>query len=143
MKYELKKMKETRTEPEFRHELENFKQTLGAIDDARRREQSFEEHVAQLREDVSELVKEAVIKKAKEDKKRLISDVQCLKDEVKKLKNPAKGTVISVVPEVVSPIEQGVLFPYFHRPPSHSLTSPVPSSDACVAFSFCLLAQFS
>jgi hypothetical protein len=33
LKYELKKMKETRAEPEFRHELENLTSALGAIDD--------------------------------------------------------------------------------------------------------------
>jgi uncharacterized coiled-coil DUF342 family protein len=143
VKYELKKMKEALAEPEFQHKLENLKQALHALDDVRRREQSFEEYVAQLREDVSERVKEKVIKKAREDKKGIISEVQCLKDEVKKLKITAKETVISVVPEVVSPVERGVMFSSFHRLPSHSLTRQVPSSDACVAFSFCLLAQFS
>jgi hypothetical protein len=50
----------------------------------------------------------------------------------KKLQRKVKETVISVVPEVVSPVEWGTLFQPFHRPPSHSLIRPVPSSGAFV-----------
>jgi hypothetical protein len=38
---------------------------------------SLRGNIAQLREDVSERVKEAVIKEVREDKERLIGDVHC------------------------------------------------------------------
>jgi hypothetical protein len=77
------------------------------------------------------------------DSEAVERNVPCIKYEMKKLQPKGKETVISVVPEVVSPVERGALFPPFHRPPSHSLTRPVSSSNTCVSYSFCLLAQFS
>jgi hypothetical protein len=77
------------------------------------------------------------------DSDRMKKDVRSVKYKMKKLQRKAKETVISVVPEVVSPVERGALFPPCRPPPSHSLTRPVPLSDVCLAFSFCLLAQFS
>jgi hypothetical protein len=62
---------------------------------------------------------------------------------MKKLQLNGKETVIFVVPEVVSPVERGALFHHFRRSPSHSVTRLVPLSNACVAYSFCLMAQFS
>jgi hypothetical protein len=70
-------------------------------------------------------------------------NVRCIKYEMKKLQLDGKETVIFVVSEVVSPVARGAPFRSFRRPPSHSVTPPVPSSNACVAYSFCLLAQFS
>jgi hypothetical protein len=48
-----------------------------------------------------------VIKEAREDKKRLISDGHCLKYEVKKLKTMAKERAARESREIVSPVEQG------------------------------------
>jgi hypothetical protein len=66
-KYRQKKMKEAQEERELRHELENLKQVLCAIADARGREQSLEKQVAQPREDVAEQGKEAVTEKTTEE----------------------------------------------------------------------------